>query len=522
MDQFTLFVILAPFGCAAALMIAIFAYLNRQAPGAIPLGITLSAVALYLAFNLMELMAPDEQMTRFYASLCYLFIGIIPLGWISFAFEFTDHKQWIRSVYFKLLLIIPILAVALVFTNSMHHLIWQRIAYEPLPQGYLYMHILEHGPFFWVFWFYAYTLVSIGSIMLIYNSLLTRNLAGSQARLMAIAALPPLIANVIYLFRLIPGVVKDFSPLSYTLSGVLLALSIFRYRLLELKPLARAYLVDTLADGMITFDDNLKVVDFNPAAERIFNKPQNRLKLGQPQADLLPALRQIAANKTAEPCMSEIEFPEASGEKYFDLQIQRITRSGLTLGYLIVLHGITEHKRLLQAVQKLAEEDTLTGVFNRSRFAELAEQSLAGALKQGQPFSILMIDIDHFKIINDTRGHLDGDQILQEFTQKLNTMLRSTDILGRIGGDEFVVLLPDTSVEQARSLAQRVCSQIAVEKFLPDKDGDSPEVTISIGVASYTHDCGFNLEKVIGRADKALYQAKAQGRNRVCEYIAGV
>lgn len=220
--------------------------------------------------------------------------------------------------------------------------------------------------------------------------------------------------------------------------------------------------------------------------------------------------------------MSEIEFPEASGEKYFDLQIQRITRSGLTLGYLIVLHGITEHKRLLQAVQKLAEEDTLTGVFNRSRFAELAEQSLAGALKQGQPFSILMIDIDHFKIINDTRGHLDGDQILQEFTQKLNAMLRSTDILGRIGGDEFVALLPDTSLEHARSLAQRVCSQIAVEKFLPDKDGDSPEVTISIGVASYTHDCGFNLEKVIGRADEALYQAKAQGRNRVCEYIAGV
>ncbi len=316
----------------------------------------------------------------------------------------------------------------------MHHLIWQRIAYEPLSQGYLYMHILEHGPFFWVFWFYAYTLVSIGSIMLIYNSLLMRNLAGSQARLMAIAALLPLIANAIYIFHLIPGVVKDFSPLSYTLSGILLALSIFRYRLLELKPLARAYLVDSLADGMITFDDNLNVIDFNPAAERIFNHQQSRLKLGQPQADLLPALRQIAANKTAEPCMSEIEFPEASGEKYFDLQIQRITRSGLTLGYLIVLHGITEHKRLLQAVQKLAEEDTLTGVFNRSRFAELAEQSLAGALKQGQPFSILMIDIDHFKIINDTRGHLDGDQILQEFTQKLNTMLRSTDILGRIGG----------------------------------------------------------------------------------------
>ncbi len=83
-----------------------------------------------------------------------------------------------------------------------------------------------------------------------------------------------------------------------------------------------------------------------------------------------------------------------------------------------------------------------------------------------------------------------------------------------------MVLLPDTSVEQARSLAQRVCSQIAVEKFLPDKDGDSPEVTISIGVASYTHDCGFNLEKVIGRADKALYQAKAQGRNRVCVNIS--
>ena len=159
-----------------------------------------------------------------------------------------------------------------------------------------------------------------------------------------------------------------------------------------------------------------------------------------------------------------------------------------------------------------ATTDALTGLLVRRAFLELAEKELKKPQHKGNPYSLLMIDLDHFKEKNDTYGHLAGDMVLQEVATRLQGTLRQGDLLGRFGGEEFILLLPTASVDLAHTLAQRlkdsVCSRpIAVE-------GKNLEQTLSIGVASCPQD-GDTLVLLIARADEALCAAKRAGRNQI-------
>jgi diguanylate cyclase (GGDEF)-like protein len=129
------------------------------------------------------------------------------------------------------------------------------------------------------------------------------------------------------------------------------------------------------------------------------------------------------------------------------------------------------------------------------------------------PVSLLMLDLDHFKRINDTYGHLGGDDVLKAFSVVVRSCLRKEDLLARYGGEEFVVLLPGASQTQASSLAERIREGVAARSF--DANGHLVRVTVSIGIASEGGDTLPSLEAMLGRADEALYRAKNEGRNRV-------
>jgi two-component system cell cycle response regulator len=130
-------------------------------------------------------------------------------------------------------------------------------------------------------------------------------------------------------------------------------------------------------------------------------------------------------------------------------------------------------------------------------------------------FSIAMIDIDNFKQFNDTQGHRNGDQALKIIAQKLKVNIRKTDILSRYGGDEFVLILPELSKIQARSLAQKLVKLIKSTKLPAKRETARIELTISLGIASFPED-GKNEDTLLKKADEALYHAKESGRNQVC------
>jgi diguanylate cyclase (GGDEF)-like protein len=180
--------------------------------------------------------------------------------------------------------------------------------------------------------------------------------------------------------------------------------------------------------------------------------------------------------------------------------------------FTLVFWDVSEHRRLEGSLRSLASTDTLTGVYNRRHFFDQAALMFRAAREQARPLSLLMVDVDHFKSVNDRFGHRAGDQALVWVAERCTSSLREGDILARIGGEEFVVLLPDTTAADARDMAARLHSMISADPILLDKD--ELRLTVSIGVASSRADTP-SFEMLIESADAALYTAKRLGRDRV-------
>ncbi len=173
----------------------------------------------------------------------------------------------------------------------------------------------------------------------------------------------------------------------------------------------------------------------------------------------------------------------------------------------------TELKTALAREQQLARTDSLTGVSNRRYLYEFAEHEFGVATRYQKPLSVIMFDIDRFKKVNDTFGHMVGDQILELITQVARAELRSADMIGRYGGEEFIILLPMTTAQRAYSLAERIRVNVAALR-IPTPKGDA-SITISVGIVEMRHASpAESVEDVFRRADEAMYAAKQAGRNR--------
>ncbi len=171
----------------------------------------------------------------------------------------------------------------------------------------------------------------------------------------------------------------------------------------------------------------------------------------------------------------------------------------------IALHNAQLYKRAIT--------DDLTQLYTRKYVDERLEQEILRAQRYHRPFSILVLDLDHFKRVNDTYGHSGGDRVLQIFAGILKEQLRDSDIAGRIGGEEFIVILGETEVQGANIFAERL--RLSTEQQQIEKEGELIAITVSIGVASYQESYGNQISRLLEDADKALYQAKGAGRNRV-------
>ncbi|WP_254849532.1 sensor domain-containing diguanylate cyclase [Thalassotalea sp. PP2-459] len=174
---------------------------------------------------------------------------------------------------------------------------------------------------------------------------------------------------------------------------------------------------------------------------------------------------------------------------------------------------VTELYKLKEQFRKQANTDSLTNLFNRRYFVEHAEREFKRAQRNGKPLTVISIDIDHFKDINDQYGHQAGDEVLITVSKHLLPNLRSEDVLARIGGEEFAIVLPDTNLEQAKHIAERIRQQQDSIRLTGHWQGEL-NVQVSVGVAIMLNDDS-TFDMLFSRADKALYMAKNNGRNQV-------
>jgi diguanylate cyclase (GGDEF)-like protein len=169
-------------------------------------------------------------------------------------------------------------------------------------------------------------------------------------------------------------------------------------------------------------------------------------------------------------------------------------------------------EEMLTKVESLAIIDSLTGLFNRRRFETVFTSEVKRALRYETPLSCMMIDIDNFKKVNDERGHQDGDIVLREIAHRIQACIREVDTAARWGGDEFIVLSPNTSKENAKLVAARILKAVSQHSFT---GFEGKKISVSIGIASLPDPSIDSQDKLLSRADLALYEAKKKGRNRV-------
>ncbi len=290
-------------------------------------------------------------------------------------------------------------------------------------------------------------------------------------------------------------------------------------------------IVNNMADAVVVVDSQHNMIFCNESVQRIFGYYNNELidenikklipsGISYEDEDLvekftregIPADFMSNNEKDGEDSDGQIQGVRKDGNK-FSIEVDVMDASiGSTRYYAAIVRDVSENKNKEEELLKLASTDPLTGAFNRREFKSLAEQEGIRSQRYNRPLAIMMLDIDHFKDLNDTYGHAAGDVGLQTFTAACTSALRNMDILGRWGGEEFVVLLPETEIEGAIVIAERLRQVVEESSFVSGPNKIS--FTVSIGVAQYKSD-ETTVDTPLARADEAIYNAKKQGRNRV-------
>ena len=264
-------------------------------------------------------------------------------------------------------------------------------------------------------------------------------------------------------------------------------------------PAAKRLLGMSQADKSVLLNHNWRLVDEDQQVLEVDQFPVPRvIATGRPIRD---ATLGIDHPNQAKPTWVKVDAFTMPGDQGDDPQI------------VVAFTDITERKALQDKLSLQARTDALTGLFNRRHCMDELDIEFARALRFEQDLSVIMIDLDHFKQINDSQGHQVGDQVLRVVGDTLRQMMRTTDIAARIGGEEFVLLLPQISAKKALEAAQRLRLELQ-RKQLPLPSGETLNWTVSIGVATL-HASDITPADFMRRADEALYVAKERGRNRV-------
>ena len=440
----------------------------------------------------------------------YLGISFIPAAWIVMAVIYTGRQKLLTPAMYFIIFFIPVVTLLLHFTNDLHHLFYKDLSIShdaPFPLA-----VITRGVWYHIHVIYINIAVLIGNIIYLRWIIRKKGSYRRQGAAMFTASLAPWVGNFVYQFGLTPYGI-DIIPFCLTFSGALFALALFRYRILDISPIARDLIFDRMEDPVIVIDTLYRVMDFNPVSRDIICLKKKH-PVGESITDVLcgypELIGQIMAEKNS---YIEMMADGWKGKRFFRSLFTPIIRKGRKLGTIVTLNDITEHNHMMIKLNELATKDELTGVYNRRHFFALSRHEISKAMRNRHPFSVILIDLDHFKSINDAYGHSVGDQVLISAAANLVTGLREIDVFGRYGGEEFTIFLPETLPEHAAMIADRLRKRLSALTITSDA-GDIT-ITASFGIAGGVEPNGKALDDLLKMADTALYTAKKNGRNRV-------
>jgi diguanylate cyclase (GGDEF)-like protein/PAS domain S-box-containing protein len=597
-------------------IVAMIAWQRRNSVGAKSLFILMSAAMVWSLTYAIRWIAHNEAAQLIWLDATYFGVVVAPTAFLILALEITDKVHILTSLVRIGLAIIPTLTIFILWTDP-----WHGLFYNGMRTGDA---ILNGGIWFWIFIVYTYIILLLASSLIIQKTIRDKQFFQVQAGLLLTGMVLPWLGNIISMLGFSPFPGLDMTPFLFTASGILFMFALFRFGFLDIAPIAHFRLMEGLLDGVIVLDKANRIVDYNPAAQRILNLSTAVIGRTLQQAcNQIPDLNVLDQNIHTE--KSEIQIKNYDMREFEMRTLALLDKSNQPTGKLVTLHDISEYRQSQEQIQRSEEQyrllfdnavesilvvqdrkivfcnpitseltgypleeiinesfvkfiypedipmvvenyrkrvegeslpgryqfrlvrkdlsfrwveasgiridwegelatlhflmdvtdrkkaeialefrsthDILTGLYNRQYFEQEIER-LQNSRRQ--PISILVMDMNGLKKINDTQGHAVGDEQLRVAAREIRKAFRPDDIVASIGGDEFVILLPETDTTTTIKVVERV------KEVIHDFNQLNPEHNpISFAIGFATSESTPNLSDVLRNADRDMYIQKA-------------
>lgn len=433
----------------------------------------------------------------------------IPILWLVIAAKFCGKDKIFTNFNKALILLMPLLMIIVRYTNSWHHLFYKNTYI--ISNGFFPVMFIEKGPLYIVNGAYITFSFVYSNILYLKFFLRYKGNYRYQSMLMFFASLFPYITHYLLLFNILPFGI-DCIPFALTLSYILILIGLFKYQFFDVIPIAHYKVFQSIKDPIIVLDNKFKIVDFNIAASKAFlelDKNAAGKNLNKIMKKYNNLVQSILECKDA-----EIEIRKDNLTYFYYVKISVLQgENNNIVGFNVTLNDITKQVENMKKLQEMASTDGLTGLLNRRYFFECFENEFEQAKKYNHELSLIMFDVDNFKHINDNFGHQAGDTVLRNIVNESKKYIRSIDLFGRFGGEEFVIFLPNTSYENAKRIAEEIRNSI--EKLDISFENKKIKATCSFGVTGVNTINKESPDLLVNFADKAMYEAKASGRNFV-------
>lgn len=520
----------------------------------------------YFAFHFFMMLWPLCQFTiqtaanpvfqLFYLNVAFIDLSLIGIGWLVFTIFLIGRSNFLRRKTTIILCVPALLAALGVVVNP------GGIFVQPLHGGYIHR---VYGPLFW----FIITIL-LGYLFLSFYLMLQTLASVRQPRIkrqirlvlkgllvLTVCTLSDIFLNVV-LDPWLP-VIPGLTSIGILLSDIFFIIAIRRDKVFDIITIAHKDVIDTIAHGILVLDENETVVEINRSM-----RPQFDLQIGD-RFEIETLLSRSCTDSNIDLFLkaygerplesAEIEITlKESDRRHFIIHAAPILVHGIMIGRNIMFQDVSELRRLVeeknrqniilhernqsllaiqdelfQANRKLEQKaitDSLTGCYNRGYLTQQMEHEVIENVRSFTPFSIILLDIDFFKLINDRYGHLAGDDVLCSTVETIKLNLRRSDIFARYGGEEFIIYLPNTNRSQAEMLAGRVKDAVESNKVMINNEAHTVSITISLGLLTIDN----LIDEIAGNpkvyinglfrsVDEALYQAKEEGRNRIVSRV---
>jgi PAS domain S-box-containing protein len=468
-----------PLYAAASVSVAIALYTRRRrsTPGATAFALLMAAAGEWALAYALSLTSVGKDTQLLWIKIRYIGIVIVPGAWLTFALLQTGYGKWVTQRNLILLTIEPLIILLLIWTNEWHMLYWTEVTQEQL--GPFFTIHIHQGVFYWIHVAYSYLVIVFGSFLLTSKILRSPRLYRWQSLAVLFGAVGPIIGDVLSTFGLLPLSWLDMTPFFFTLTGLAMAWGVFKFRLLDIVPVARDTVIESMSDGVLVLDDEDRIVDINPVAEGIIGLTASEV-IGQPAEEVLSPWPDLVERYRSVPeTHTEITVGEGVVRRYFDLRISplRDWRRRLA-GRLIVLRDITDRKIMETELQK-AKEAAEAANQAKTDFISVVTHELRSPMSAIHGSATLLADEGAGPVNTEQAEFLD---IIEFNTKRMITLVTDLNDVSRIESGRILLRFEATPMSQViedvvnstRAQIEEMCHslKIKVPDDLPPVWGD--------------------------------------------------